>query len=99
MSESYDVGTRAWQPDPTEGWVASEVIKKTVDGSKVTLEFQLENGEVGIFGLLRRSWMLLLSSLPLSADQDARGLPGGPPVRQRPVAAAPDEPYHARSQR
>ncbi|KAL2151998.1 hypothetical protein VTH82DRAFT_5182 [Thermothelomyces myriococcoides] len=42
---SYDVGTRAWQPDPTEGWVASEVIKKTVDGSKVTLEFQLENGE------------------------------------------------------
>ncbi|KAL2178937.1 P-loop containing nucleoside triphosphate hydrolase protein [Thermothelomyces heterothallicus CBS 202.75] len=46
MSESYDVGTRAWQPDPTEGWVASEVIKKTVDGSKVTLEFQLENGEI-----------------------------------------------------
>ncbi|KAL2259126.1 hypothetical protein VTK26DRAFT_7319 [Humicola hyalothermophila] len=45
MSESYDVGTRAWQPDPTEGWVASEVTKKTVDGSKVTLEFQLENGE------------------------------------------------------
>lgn len=46
MSESYDVGTRAWQPDATEGWVASEVIKKTVDGSKVSLEFQLENGEV-----------------------------------------------------
>ncbi|KAK4241242.1 hypothetical protein C8A03DRAFT_30583 [Achaetomium macrosporum] len=46
MSESYDVGTRAWQPDPTEGWVASEVIKKTVDGSKVLLEFQLENGEI-----------------------------------------------------
>jgi myosin-5 len=46
MSESYDVGTRAWQPDATEGWVASEVIKKTVDGSKVVLEFQLENGEV-----------------------------------------------------
>ncbi|EAQ86538.1 hypothetical protein CHGG_07791 [Chaetomium globosum CBS 148.51] len=45
MSESYDVGTRAWQPDATEGWVASEVIKKTVDGSKVSLEFQLENGE------------------------------------------------------
>jgi myosin heavy subunit len=48
MSESYDVGTRAWQPDATEGWVASEVIKKTVDGSKVFLEFQLENGEVRI---------------------------------------------------
>jgi hypothetical protein len=47
MSESYDVGTRAWQPDATEGWVASEVIKKSVDGSKVFLEFQLENGEVG----------------------------------------------------
>ncbi|KAK4460243.1 putative myosin-2 [Cladorrhinum samala] len=45
MSESYDVGTRAWQPDATEGWVASEVIKKTVDGDKVTLTFRLENEE------------------------------------------------------
>lgn len=45
MSETYDVGTRAWQPDPTEGWVASEVINKTIDGDKVALVFQLENGE------------------------------------------------------
>ena len=46
MSESYDVGTRAWQPDATEGWVASEVVKKTVEGSKVKLVFDLENGKV-----------------------------------------------------
>lgn len=46
MAQNYDVGTRAWQPDATEGWVASEVTSKTVDGSKVTLVFQLENGEV-----------------------------------------------------
>lgn len=46
MSENYDVGTRAWQPDPTEGWVASEVVKKTVDGNKVTLIFDCDNGEV-----------------------------------------------------
>ncbi|KAJ4306525.1 Myosin type-2 heavy chain 1 [Collariella sp. IMI 366227] len=45
MSEHYEVGTRAWQPDATEGWIASEVTKKTVNGSKVLLEFQLENGE------------------------------------------------------
>ncbi|KAK0635483.1 putative myosin MYO2 [Bombardia bombarda] len=45
MSESYEVGTRAWQSDATEGWIASEVVKKTVDGSKVTLVFELENGE------------------------------------------------------
>ncbi|OTB05790.1 hypothetical protein M426DRAFT_56375 [Hypoxylon sp. CI-4A] len=45
MSQSYDVGTRAWQPDATEGWVASEVVKKTVDGDKVTLVFKLENEE------------------------------------------------------
>ncbi|KAI1462207.1 putative myosin MYO2 [Annulohypoxylon moriforme] len=45
MSHSYDVGTRAWQPDATEGWVASEVVKKTVDGDKVTLVFKLENEE------------------------------------------------------
>ncbi|KAF3760213.1 hypothetical protein M406DRAFT_85656 [Cryphonectria parasitica EP155] len=46
MSSNYDVGTRAWQPDATEGWVASEVTKKQVDGDKVVLTFQLENGEV-----------------------------------------------------
>ena len=46
MAETYDVGTRAWQPDVTEGWVASEVVKKEVNGNKVILEFKLENGEV-----------------------------------------------------
>lgn len=46
MAETYDVGTRAWQPDSTEGWVASEVTKKSVQGSKVILEFTLDNGEV-----------------------------------------------------
>lgn len=48
MAETYDVGTRAWQPDATEGWVASEVVKKKVQGSKVVLEFKLENGEVSV---------------------------------------------------
>ena len=46
MAHSYDVGTRAWQPDPTEGWVASEVVSKTIDGDKVKLAFKLDNGEV-----------------------------------------------------
>ena len=46
MAHNYDVGTRAWQPDPTEGWVASEVRSKTVHGDKVTLLFELVNGEV-----------------------------------------------------
>ena len=46
MAHNYDVGTRAWQPDSTEGWVASEVESKNVQGGKVTLVFQLANGEV-----------------------------------------------------
>lgn len=46
MAHNYDVGTRAWQPDPTEGWVASELISKTEDGDKLKLVFELENGEV-----------------------------------------------------
>ena len=46
MAHNYDVGTRAWQPDSTEGWVASEVESKNVQGDKVTLVFQLANGEV-----------------------------------------------------
>ncbi|KAF2484542.1 P-loop containing nucleoside triphosphate hydrolase protein [Neohortaea acidophila] len=45
MSNTYDVGTRAWQPDQTEGWVASEVTQKTLDGDNVKLVFALENGE------------------------------------------------------
>ena len=49
MAHIYEVGTRAWQPDPTEGWVASEVKEKLVDGDKVQLVFELENGEVGIW--------------------------------------------------
>lgn len=48
MSHLYDVGTRAWQPDATEGWVASEVEQKIVDGDKVKLVFRLDNGDVRI---------------------------------------------------
>lgn len=47
MAQNYDVGTRAWQPDPTEGWIASEVEEKRVQGDKVQLIFKLANGEVG----------------------------------------------------
>lgn len=46
MAHIYDVGTRAWQPDTAEGWVASEVTDKQVSGDKVSLVFTLENGEV-----------------------------------------------------
>ena len=46
MASTYDVGTKAWQPDAAEGWVASELIEKKVQDSKVKLVFQLENGEV-----------------------------------------------------
>ena len=46
MAHPYDVGTKAWQPDTTEGWVASEVTEKKVQGDKVLLVFALENGEV-----------------------------------------------------
>jgi len=48
MVHLYEVGTRAWQPDPTEGWVASELKEKNVDGDKVSLVFELENGEVSV---------------------------------------------------
>ena len=48
MTSYYDVGTKAWQPDQTEGWVPSEVTKKKVDGDKVKLVFRLGTGEVRI---------------------------------------------------
>ena len=46
MAHNYDVGTKAWQPDVTEGWVASEVVSKTERDGKIKLVFQLANGEV-----------------------------------------------------
>jgi myosin heavy subunit len=46
MAHIYENGTRAWQPDATDGWVASEVVDKQIEGDKVKLVFQLENGEV-----------------------------------------------------
>jgi hypothetical protein len=46
MSETYEVGTRAWQPDQTEGWVPSEVEQKLVQGDQMRLIFRLANGEV-----------------------------------------------------
>lgn len=52
MAHSYDVGTRAWQPDPTEGWIASEVQSKKIQGDKVILVFELGNGEVSILSPL-----------------------------------------------
>ncbi|KAI9746521.1 MAG: Myosin type-2 heavy chain 1 [Claussenomyces sp. TS43310] len=45
MAHNYDIGTKAWQPDATEGWVASEVVSKSQDADKVILVFQLANGE------------------------------------------------------
>jgi myosin-5 len=53
MAHLYEVGTKAWQPDPTEGWVASELVSKTNDGDKYTLIFNLENGDVSLLSSLR----------------------------------------------
>ena len=53
MVHSYEVGTRAWQPDTAEGWVGSEVVDRKVDGDKVTLVFNLDNGEVSRSLILR----------------------------------------------
>ena len=55
MAHNYDVGTRVWQPDATEGWVASEVESKTIEGDKVKLVFQLANGEVSF---LLKKWLI-----------------------------------------
>ncbi|KAF1998857.1 myosin-2 [Amniculicola lignicola CBS 123094] len=44
MAHIFDVGTRAWQPDAAEGWVASQVSDKLVTGDKVKLVFRLEDG-------------------------------------------------------
>lgn len=75
MAHSYDVGTRAWQPDATEGWVASEVEAKNVQGDKVKLVFQLATGEV-CFALCLR----LLIGMPATHSPLRRRKPSKPPL-------------------
>lgn len=62
MAHNYNVGTRAWQPDTTEGWIASEVESKKIGGDQVKLVFRLENGEV----------RLLLFPSPQDANPEAQ---------------------------
>lgn len=56
MAHNYDIGTQAWQPDLTEGWLASEVESKTIEGDKVKLIFRLANGEVNSSHLMNGIW-------------------------------------------
>lgn len=70
MAHNYDVGTRAWQPDAVEGWVASEVVDRKVNGDKVTLVFALENGEVLSIRSRGRMFTGLTVSTPDEDDRD-----------------------------
>ena len=74
MAHSYDVGTRVWQPDITEGWVASEVESKKIEGDKVKLVFQLVNGEVSFLLNERHIWPWLtrLSTVKNNTDYPGR---------------------------
>jgi myosin heavy subunit len=56
MAGNYAVGTRVWQPDPTEGWVASEIRQRKVNGDKVELVLDLENGEVRMPCVTHFAW-------------------------------------------
>jgi len=60
MAHSYEIGTRAWQPDVEEGWTASEVEEKRVDGEKVTLVFRLANGEVRLDSRIQKEKQTLI---------------------------------------
>lgn len=61
MAHTYNIGTGAWVQDPQEGWVASKVISKSVDGTTAALVFEITSGdragEVGyIFSNTFKQW-------------------------------------------
>jgi hypothetical protein len=99
MSESYEVGTRAWQPDPDEGWVPSEVEQKLVDGNKIRLVFRLENGKVS-FSCSRRwhlAWRFCLSARRVDCQKNHGPLRSAPLLQLRflPTATMPSPlPFH-----
>lgn len=63
MAHHYEVGTGAWQPDATEGWIASVVEEKIVDGDRVKLVFRLSNDEV-----MLGSYAVLTSTAAVKTD-------------------------------
>jgi myosin V len=63
MAHNYGVGTRAWQPDAAEGWIASEVESTDVRGDHVKLVFRLENNEVRPMKTVSRTQESYLFSL------------------------------------
>ncbi|KAJ1913513.1 Myosin type-2 heavy chain 1 [Tieghemiomyces parasiticus] len=44
LLDLYVKGTRAWFPDPEEGWVRGQLTTKTVDGPTTVLNFETEGG-------------------------------------------------------
>lgn len=103
MAHLYEVGTKAWQPDPTEGWVASELVSKTSEGDKFKLVFNLENGEVRLLsphGCPVRAFSIADANIQSwRPDQDHRDDLRGPRVGQQPRSPSFNEPSDARSQR
>ena len=95
MVHGYDVGTRAWQPDQTEGWVASEVKSKKINGDKVVLVFKLDNGEVWLRSNLNVN---AVADHAIRIDQNCRDNGGRTPVRW-PQPSTANEPNDAGSQR
>lgn len=63
MAHSYNIDTGAWVQDTLEGWVSSKVVEKKVNGTKVSLVFELtggsRTGEVSaLFPLMHRSMIV-----------------------------------------
>lgn len=44
--EAYQVGQRCWFPHETEGFVSGDLVKREVNGEKVTLTFKDDVGRV-----------------------------------------------------
>jgi len=44
MAHTYNVDTGAWLQDPTDGWVPSRVLSKTIEGDRATLVFEIASG-------------------------------------------------------
>lgn len=99
MAHNYDVGTRAWQPDSTEGWVASEVVSKEIQEDKVKLLFRLDNDEVCDTIAILSLVFALRILICCYSDKNIRNDIGGSPRRCQQFVTPSHESRHTRSQR
>ncbi|KAL0637012.1 Myosin type-2 heavy chain 1 [Maublancomyces gigas] len=83
MAHTYNIGTGAWVQDSQEGWVASKVISKSVEGTTAALVFEITSGDRAGEKIAKTTSLIVLEG-----NEEDKDLP---PLMNPPVLEASDD--------